>query len=412
MKKASLATLFLTVFLDLLGYGLVVPFLPRIAREYGANDAVATLIGTSYSLMQFLFIPIWGRLSDRIGRRPVLLVSIAGSAIGMAILGFAESLPLLFAGRILSGIFTANIAVAQAYVADVTDESNRAKGMGIIGVGFGLGFVFGPYLGGELSDTAWIARPGALAAFAAAGLSLLNFALALRNVPESLPVERRGARVRSSRPFDLSGLKRTLLVPGVWPVLLVNFMALLAFSGMEQTFALFTEDGFGMGEKPTGRILGFVGMMLVIVQGGLIKPLSKKFGEALLIRAGTAIEALAFFLMGMSPDLMGGSLTVLLIAAGGIAIANGLINPSIPSYASKCSDAANQGTTLGALQSLGALARVLGPLAAGILYENFGYAPMFSTLSAVLVVGALFALALRLPLARRATGDAAVTPAE
>ncbi len=412
MKKASLATLFLTVFLDLLGYGLVVPFLPRIAREYGANDAVATLIGTSYSLMQFLFIPLWGRLSDRIGRRPVLLVSIAASAFSMLVLGFADNLALLFVGRVLSGIATANIAVAQAYVADVTDESNRAKGMGIIGVGFGLGFVFGPYLGGELSETGWVTRPGALAAFVAAGLSLLNFLLALRNVPESLPAHKRGVVVRSSSPFNLGAFKRTMQVPGVWPVLLVNFLALLAFSGMEQTFALFTSDGFAMGEKATGRILGFVGVMLVIVQGGLIKPLSKRFGEARLIRVGTALEGLAFFLMGVSPSLANAGISALLAAAGFIAIANGLINPSVPSYASRCSERGSQGTTLGALQSLGALARVLGPLSAGLLYEGFGYQPMFITLAGVLALATLLGFYLRVPNREASLSSDSRVPAE
>ncbi|HVR61507.1 MAG TPA: MFS transporter, partial [Polyangia bacterium] len=150
MKKASLGTLFLTVFLDLLGFGLVIPFLPGVARSLGAGDFVATLPGAVYSLMQFLFVPIWGRLSDRIGRRPVLLTSIAGSVLGMAALGAANSLVLIFAARIFSGIATANIAVAQAYIADVTTPENRARGMGIIGMAFGLGFIIGPFVGGEL----------------------------------------------------------------------------------------------------------------------------------------------------------------------------------------------------------------------------------------------------------------------
>src|SRR3954452_17374574 len=142
MRKASLGTLFLTVFLDLLGFGLVVPFLPGVARSDGASDLVATLVGASFSLMQFLFIPAWGRLSDRVGRRPVLLWSTAASALGMASLGFASSVPLLFAARMFSGIATANIAVAQAYIADITTAENRAKGMGTIGIAFGMGFIF------------------------------------------------------------------------------------------------------------------------------------------------------------------------------------------------------------------------------------------------------------------------------
>src|SRR5215471_18025388 len=186
MRKASLGTLFLTVFLDLLGFGLVVPFLPGVARNYGASDLTATLLGSAFSAMQFLFIPLWGRLSDRVGRRPVLLWSIAASSLGMVLLGFANSVLLLFVARIWSGLATANIAVAQAYIADVTTPERRARGMGLIGMAFGLGFIFGPFIGGELGHFEVMGRPGALAAFVAAGLSLLNLVLAFFLVPESL----------------------------------------------------------------------------------------------------------------------------------------------------------------------------------------------------------------------------------
>jgi DHA1 family tetracycline resistance protein-like MFS transporter len=173
-RAASIGTLFLTVFLDLLGFGLVIPFLPGLARRLGAGDFVATLPGAVYSMMQFVFIPIWGRLSDRIGRRPVLLWSIAASSVGMALLGLAPSLLLLIGARVWSGIATANIAVAQAYVADVTPPEGRARGMGIIGIAFGLGFILGPFIGGELSRVPIGGREGTLPAFVAAGLSLIN----------------------------------------------------------------------------------------------------------------------------------------------------------------------------------------------------------------------------------------------
>ena len=170
-RSASLGTLFFTVFLDLLGFGLVIPFLPGLARDFGASDFVATLPGAVYSLMQFLFIPVWGRLSDRVGRRPVLLWSIAASAAGMAILGFGSSLTWLFVARLWSGIATANIAVAQAYIADVTTPETRARGMGMIGMAFGLGFIFGPAVGGILSrySVPGLAQVGALPALVASG---------------------------------------------------------------------------------------------------------------------------------------------------------------------------------------------------------------------------------------------------
>src|SRR4051812_28454420 len=202
MRKASLGTLFLTVFLDLLGFGLVIPFLPGVARHFGASDFVATLPAAAYSLMQFLFIPIWGRLSDRIGRRPVLLWSVAATAAGMTILGLSQSLVLLFVARFWSGIATANIAVAQAYIADVTPPEHRARGMGIIGMAFGLGFIIGPSVGGALGGVIVLGRPGVLAAFVAAALSAVNLILALVTLPESLPPQARGKSHRRLSPLD------------------------------------------------------------------------------------------------------------------------------------------------------------------------------------------------------------------
>src|SRR6185436_6315304 len=194
MRKASLGTIFLTVFLDLVGFGLVVPYLPGVARTYGASDLVATLLGAAYSLMQLVFIPRWGQLSDRVGRRPVLIASVAASVVGFVILGSATSLWMLFLSRIWNGIATSNIAVAQAYIADVTAPEERTKGMGTIGAGIGLGFVLGPVIGGllETQNAKLFSHAGALPAYAAAALSLLNLILALCFLPESHPKEKRG----------------------------------------------------------------------------------------------------------------------------------------------------------------------------------------------------------------------------
>ena len=215
LRNASLSTLFLTIFLDLLGFGLVIPFLPGIARRLGAGDFMATMPGAVFSIMQFLFIPIWGRLSDRVGRRPVLLWSIAASAIGMAMLGFAPTLIWLFVARIWSGIATANIAVAQAYIADVTTPERRARGMAIVGISFGLGFIFGPFIGGELSRFHPFGREGMLPPLVAAGLSTINLMMAFRTLPESLPPERRGKSLRRASPIDLAGFRAAISVPGI-----------------------------------------------------------------------------------------------------------------------------------------------------------------------------------------------------
>lgn len=394
MRKASLGTIFLTVFLDLLGFGLVVPFLPGVARAYGATDSMATLLGTVYSLMQFLLIPVWGRLSDRVGRRPVLLWSIAASAMGMVILGFATNLTLIFLARIWSGAATANIAVAQAYIADVTEPENRARGMGIIGVAFGLGFVFGPFIGGELGTTAVFGRPGALAAFAAAGLSTVNLLLALKYLPESLPAELRGKHLRSASPFNLARFRKTVSYSGVAIALVVNFTVIFGFAGMEQTFRLFTEDAFQMTVAQTGRVLGFVGILAVLVQGGAIRPLTRLFGEAKLIRAGVFIQACAFALLGMSPTLGTSAKVALFAASGLIAVGSGLTTPSVSSYISRRSDAASQGTVLGVMQSIGALARVFGPAVAGLIYQLLGHSATYYASAAEMMIALGLAMGL------------------
>ncbi|HVZ89749.1 MAG TPA: MFS transporter [Polyangia bacterium] len=368
LRKASLGTLFLTIFLDLLGFGLVIPFLPGIARRLGAGDFVATLPGAVFSIMQFLFIPIWGRLSDRIGRRPVLLWSIAASAIGMGILGVAPTLVWLFVARIWSGIATANIAVAQAYIADVTPPEGRARGMAIVGIAFGLGFIFGPFIGGELSRFHVLGHEGMLPALVAAGLSTVNLFMAFATLPESLPPERRGKSVRRASPIDLAAFRAAVAVPGIGAAVALNFMIYLWFSGMEQTFRLFTADGFGMSDAGTGRVFGLVGIVSAFVQGGLVGRLVPRFGEARLVQGGLAIQTVAFALLGLSPMFGPAGHTALLVSAALIALGSGLCSPTLPAFVSRRTEATAQGMTLGTLQSAAALSRALGPIVGGALY--------------------------------------------
>jgi MFS family permease len=390
MRKASLGTLFLTVFLDLLGFGLVIPFLPGVARHLGASDFVATLPAVAYSLMQFLFIPIWGRLSDRIGRRPVLLWSIAATAAGMTMLGLSQTLVLLFVARFWSGIATANIAVAQAYIADVTPPEQRARGMGIIGMAFGMGFIIGPFVGGELGRVVIHGRPGALAAFVAAGLSVVNLLLALSTLPESLPPAARGKSVRRASPLDMTQLRAAVALPGVGYAMAINFLMIFWFAGMEQTFRLFTEDKFGMSDRGTGRIFGLVGVVSATVQGGLIARLSRRFGDVRLVRSGMICQALALGLLGICPRLGSLALVGLFGSAGLIAFGNGLVTPTLPAYVSRRAGPGAQGVTLGSLQSASALARVLGPAAGGFLYQTFNpSAPYYLGALGMVVAAAL-----------------------
>jgi MFS family permease len=368
-RAASLGTLFLTVFLDLLGFGLVIPFLPGLARRLGAGDFVATIPGAIFSVMQFVFIPIWGRLSDRVGRRPVLLWSIFASAAGMAMLGLAPTLVLVIAARAFSGIATANIAVAQAYIADVTPPEKRAGGMVIIGIAFGLGFILGPFAGGELSRFALLGREETLPAFVAAGLSAVNFLFALRTLPESLPPERRGRAPRRAVPIDLAAFRAAVAVPGIGAAVAINFLFILWFAGMEQTFRLFTADRFGMSNAATGRVFGLVGIVSMVVQGGLVRRLAPRVGESRLVFAGLLVQSAAFALLGASPLLGGGALAALYTSAALIAAGNGLAQPSLPAFASRRATGTTQGLTLGTLQSASALARAVGPLVGGALYR-------------------------------------------
>jgi len=392
-RTASIGTLFLTVLIDLLGFGLVIPFLPGMARRLGAGDFVATMPGAVYSIMQFLFIPIWGRLSDRIGRRPVLLWSIGATSVGMALLGMAPTLPLMIAARVFSGIATANIAVAQAYVADVTAPEHRARGMGIIGIAFGLGFILGPFVGGELSRFPVFGREGTLPSLVAAGLAAVNFMLALRTLPESLPAERRGKQLRRAVPLDIGALRAAVAVPGVGVAVAVNFAMVLWFAGMEQTFRLFTADGFGMSDAATGRIFGVVGIVGAIVQGGLVRRLAPRFGEARLVHWGVWIQAAAFALLGFSTDFGAWGVLALYTSAGMIALGNGLTTPSLPAFASRRASTTTQGVTLGALQSAAALARAVGPLVGGAFYAAVDPRAPYLAGAVGLAAAALLALA-------------------
>lgn len=411
MRKASLGTIFLTVFLDLLGFGMVIPFLPGVARHLGASDFVASLTGSVYSLMQFLFVPVWGRLSDRLGRRPILLASIAATAAGMVLLGFADTLVLLFAARIFTGLATANIAVAQAYIADITPPEGRARGMGLIGLGFGLGFTFGPLFGGALSALAPNLRAGTVPSLVAAGLSLVNLIMASLTLPESLPVERRGRPSMHRRsPLDLAGLRRAFAHPSLGRALGINFLVVFWFAGMEQTFRLFTDDVFHMSDWGTAEMFFVVGIAAAVVQGGLIGRLTRRFGENRLLTAGLTIEALGFAMLDVAPHVAVSRVGALALACILIAGGSGLVTPSVSSYISRSAGHEVQGLTLGTMQSLSALARVLGPAVGGLLYQAI--APPAPYLAGALGMIGAAALSRRLTSLPRVAPPAAAGSAE
>jgi MFS family permease len=327
----------------------------------------------------------------------VLLWSIAASAVGMVMLGLGHSLAWLFIARLWSGVATANIAVAQAYIADVTTPETRARGMGLIGMAFGLGFIFGPAVGGVLSHTAFPGlHIGALPALVAAALSTINLLLALRTLPESLPVAARGQRLRRAVPLDLAALRAAARLPGVGVAVALNFFVILWFAGMEQTFRLFTDDAFGMTAAQTGAIFAVVGVVGAAVQGGLVGRLARRFGEARLVVAGIVILAVAFALLGASPIFGAGATFALCAASGLVALGNGMTAPSLPAYVSKRAGAADQGLALGTLQSASALGRVFGPALGGVLYASFSPSTPYSVGAVGLLLAGVLAAA-RLP---------------
>ncbi len=373
MKRSPLLVIFVTVFIDLVGFGIVIPVLPFYVEgtRFDASPRVVGLLFASYSVMQLIFSPILGRLSDRYGRRPVLFFSLLGTSLGFFILGFATTLWMLFAGRIIDGITGGNISTAQAYVADITTEENRAKGMGMIGAAFGLGFIFGPAIGGILSkwDLNWgpLHVPGAGVPFVFAGLlALANATLLYFFLPETVgPGHPARARANEGRWSQLFGAFRR---PRLRVVLAVYFLFVTAFSIMTASFGLFALYRFGFDAHDTGWIFAFVGVVGALVQGGLIGRLVKRFGETPLVMLGALLFAASLLAMPLTGPETG--LGVLLAMGAAFAVGNGLATPSLTSLASKSAGAAEQGSVLGVTQSVASLARAVGPtVSAALIYS-------------------------------------------
>lgn len=394
-KTSGLGAIFLVVFLDILGFSLVLPFLAEQARDsFGTSALVGTLLASVYSLMQFLFVPVWGRLSDRIGRRPVLVWSIFATALAMGGLGlalvFAQSAAWLFVPRIVGGIATANLGTASAYIADVTKPEDRARGMGVIGIAFGLGFIIGPALGGALSAVPVHGRLGAVPCFIAAGLSVVNLGWTFYGLQESLPPEKRSKSTRRLTPLDIEALKATLAREGVGRAVLVSFILILSFTVLDQTFRFFTKDKFGMDAFETGLVLMFIGVVAASVQGAM-RQLTKRFDESSLIKVGVLLQSMAFAGLAFAPQL--GKLG-LYGASALVAFGNGLTQPSIPAFISKRADPSEQGGTLGTNQSMSSLARMFGPALGGWLYGALG--PSAPYLAGAVGMALAFALSLSL----------------
>ncbi len=356
-KDRSLLILFSVIVLDLIGFGVVVPILPFYVQQFGSTASTLGIMVACYSAMQFVFSPIWGELSDKYGRKNILVFTIAGTCVGLTLTGKATSLAMLFAGRILSGIFAANISVASAYVTDVTDEENRAKGMGMIGAAFGIGFLLGPAMGGALSQYGYSIP--ILAAACLSAVNLIYTALRLKEPARHHHVENKiKTSLLSHRP--------------ILTMCLINLIFTLGVSQLESVFAFFMSDRFHYDAMHVAYILAMMALIMAGVQGGLIKALSQRFGERMLLLMGSLMLVAAFFIIPQSPTVAI-LLAPLAIASGGRAISQ----PSLMSLTSKKAGHHPQGAVMGIFQASASLGRVFGPFIAGFLYDYWHAAPFY-----------------------------------
>jgi len=359
-----LAVIFLIVFIDLVGFGMIIPILPFYAEHepFRATPFEIGMLFSAYSWMQFFFSPLLGRLSDRYGRKPVLFLSLLGSAAGYLIIGFAATLTFVFVGRIVSGITGANISAAQAYIADVTTKENRAKGMGLFGAAFGLGFILGPGIAGILSKFSIF-----LPFYVAAGLSLTSAAAALFFLPESL-VRKSGKDTAKNPGGPFAALGR-LRERAFLNINITYFLLVTSFSIMTYAFVLYTGSRFGYDAEKNGYLFTFVGLVSVVGQGLLLGRLVRRFGELVLTAAGCLMMAVSLFAIPVvSPDY--GGLTALLGVCVLLSLGNAVASPSLSSLVSRISDEDQQGSSLGIMQSGASLARAIGPTLGGVLMNN------------------------------------------
>jgi DHA1 family multidrug resistance protein-like MFS transporter len=387
----------ITVFIDLVGFGIIIPNMPRyVTYASGATTQQAGFIGgllaASYSFTQFLFAPLWGALSDRVGRRPIILLSQIGYALSFLLFGFAgHHLYLLFAGRLLAGLLSsASIGVAFAYIADVTTPERRAAGIGILGACLGLGFMVGPAIGGWLGYHSL-----ALPAFVAAGVSFLNFLATMRRLPESLSAEARAEAKQTSLRFRPAAAFAVLRTP-VWSLYALTFLVTFAFTALEQNFSyyLLGQPAFHISPKAqpaySGTILGIAGLVGIIVQGGLIGRLVKRFGEGALVRFGILFMAAGFAIFAIPQTIVGLIVGPMLL----LSLGRSLTAPALSALVSRKATA-GQGLTLSTSQAFDSLARTVGPITAGTLFNYFGIASPYHVSALVMIGAFVLAAAMR-----------------
>jgi len=362
MKNKPLLAIFLIVFINLLGFGLILPLLPYYAATFGASDTTIGLLVASYAAAQLIGAPILGRLSDRYGRKPILLLSLFGTLVSLLMLGFGKTLLILFLARIFDGLTGGNISVAQAYITDVTDEKSRAKGLGMIGAAFGLGFILGPASGGFLSQYGY-----AVPAFTAAGLVAINLLMVVFWLPESLAPEKRSTQSTKQPRISFTALIAALRRPYSGSLLIIRFFFGLAFAIFQTIFSLYALRRFNLEAQQTGFILTYVGVLSVIVQGFVVGKLNERFSDHLLILSSTILMGFSLLAWAFAP-----SVPILLIILAPIALSGGILNTILSSALTKTVQAEEIGGILGLSSSIESSTRVIAPTLGGLLLDQLG----------------------------------------
>lgn len=368
-NKSSLLLIFLVVFIDLLGFGILIPILPTFAtKDLGMNETTIGIAIAIYSFVQFLFNPFFGKLSDKHGRKPIIVICLLLNAIGYIIFAYTNSFAMLLVSRIVGGIGGSSVSVAYAYIADVTTKENRSKGMGLIGAAFGLGFVFGPFFGGILAKFGYN-----IAGFGSAGFSFLAFLTTFFFLPESHKNINKNLKIEK-KLIDIAAFKKVLGKSDLGMLVILYFLLTFSMANIYGTFALLGYKVYGFTDFQNGLILGIVGLVGAMVQGGLIRSLSKHLSDLKLVITGSFLMALGLGLLPYGGNLLGISIIAIIFAFG-----TGLLQPTLLSLVSRVTSDNEQGVTLGVNQSLSSFARVLGPLWGGFAFQFLGYPFPFIT---------------------------------
>jgi DHA1 family tetracycline resistance protein-like MFS transporter len=376
MNNKLLFSIILIVFIDLLGFSLILPLLPYYAETFKANSFVTGLLVASYAAAQLIGAPILGRLSDRFGRRPILLASVFGTFLGFILLGVANTLWLLFAARIIDGFTGGNLSIAQAYISDVTDAKNRSKGLGMIGAAFGLGFIIGPVTGGFLSQWGY-----AVPAFVAAAMSFINICLIYFWLPESLTAEKRAVMPDKRPAITLNALLAALQRPFSGSLLITRFFFGLAFAIFQTIFSLYALTKFNLTAEQTGYILTYVGVLSVFTQGFLVGRITNKFRDDVLITFCVALMAVSLVGWALAPSII-----ALLIILTPTALSGGILNTLLSSTLTKAVEPQEIGGILGLSASVESSTRIFAPIIGGALLQGLGtWAP--GAFGAIIMVG-------------------------